>query len=244
MKYFQLVVDKSESGLIEINKVFKFGEWVNISLIISKKTNIKIFINGVCNDKNLAIPADFPIKEKIKEIILFQNLLGRVSSVLFFSFALSQKLINYFALQMKSGFFKNKILFKFLISNDNNYFKNSINYKYYEKYKNQKKGEKLFNISLKDHNIKNIISIFCPFAYNNRENILDDIFNNYIALFSKKDDGVNYYVNHIKNIQNIGGINNLLPIAELMLISINSKQKINLLTEQTLAKYLNIFNCF
>ena len=241
MKYFQLVVNKSESGLIEINKIFKFGEWVNITLIISKKTNIKIYIDGVCNDKNLAIPADFPIKEKISEIILFQNLLGKVSSFLFFSFVISQKIINYFSLQMKSGFYKNKILFKFLISNDNNYFKNSINYKYYEKFKNQKKGEKLFNISIKDHNIKNIISIFCPFAYNNRENILDDIFGNYIAIFSKKDDGVNYYVNHIKNIQNIGGINNLLPIAELILISKNSKHKINLLTEQILAKYLNIF---
>ena len=240
-KYFQLVADKKESGLIEINKIFKFGEWVNISLIISKKTNIKLYVNGVCNDKNLAIPADFPIKEKINEIIMFENLLGRVSSFLFFSFVLSQKIINYFSLQMKSGIYKNKILFKFLISNDNNYFKNSINYKYYEKFKNQKKGEKLFNISLKDYNIKNIISVFCPFAYNNRQNILDDIFGNYIAIFSKKDDGVNYYINHIKNIQNIGGINSLLPIAELMLISKNSKHKINLLTEKSLVKYLNIF---
>ena len=241
MKYFQLIIDKKESDLIEIKKIFNYGEWVNIGLIISKKTNIKIYINGACNDKSLSIPADFPIKEKINEIILFHNLLGKVSSFLFFSFVLSQKMINYFSLKMKSGIYKNKILFKFLISNDNNYFKNSINYKYYEKFKNQKKGEKLFNISLKDHNIKNIISIFCPFAYNNRENILDDICGNYIAIFSKKDDGINYYVNHIKNIQNIGGINNLLPIAELMLISKNSKHKINLLTEQVLSKYLNIF---
>ena len=244
-KYFQLVIDKIESNLININTIFNFGKWVNICFVISKKTGltqstIKVYINGASNKSYLTIPKDFPIKEKINSIILFQNLIGRVSSLLFFSFPLTQKLINYFSLHIKEGIYKNKILFRFLLSNESSYFQNSINYKYYEKYNKEKNKDKLIDILLKDHNIKNIISVFTPFACNDRDNMIDDIFGNYIAILSK-NDGVNNYTNHVKNIQIIGGINNFLPIAELMLKYKKSNNQNNLITERILLKYLNIF---
>ena len=241
-KYFQLSVDKNESNLIDINSIFTFGKWVNICFIITKKVvmnsaTIKIFINGVKANSELMIPKEFPTKVKINKIILFENLIGRVSSLLFFSFPLSLQLIKCFSLKMNNGIYNNKILFKFLISNENNYFKNAINYKYYEKYKNEKNKDKLLNILLKEQNIKNIITIFPPFSYDRRGNYIDDIFGNYLALLSN-NDGVNFYVNHIKNIQIIGGIINLLPISELMLKFKNTKN--NIITESIVLKYLYI----
>ena len=226
---------------MDINSIFFFGEWVNICFIISKKAvmaspTIKIYINGLNAPLELSISKDFPLRCKINKIVLFQNLIGKVSSLLFFSFPLSQKLISYFAFHLFNGIYNNKILFKFLISNDNNYFQNSINYKYYEKYKNESCKEKL-NILLKEQNFKNIISIFPPFSYNNIGHYIDDIFGNYIAILSN-NDGVNNYVNHIKNIQAIGGINNLLPIAELMLKYRNTRY--NIISENSILKYLNI----
>ena len=239
IKYFQLVIDDKNSNLIDVNdqNIFEYGKWVNICFIIKDKVNI--YINNHLSPLSLPIPKNFPINEKIDCIILFQNLIGRVSSLLFFSFSLPQKLIHYFESYMKGGIYNNKILFKFLLSNDNNYFKNSINYKYYEKYKNLYKKDKFIDISLKGHIVKNIISIFTPFTYNESESKIDDIFGNYKAVLSI-NDGVNYYTNHIKNIQIIGGISNLLPIAELMLNNRKSNNKNNIITEKTLLKYLSI----
>ena len=241
-KYFQLVIDKNESKLIDISSIFSFGKWVNICLIMTEKTmrnprTLKVYINGLCTQSSLQIPNDFPTKIKINKIVMFENLIGKVSSVLFFSFPLEQKIILHFALHMNPGIYNNKILFKFLIDNDGHYFKNSIKYKYFEKFKNEKNKEKLFKILLKDKNMKNIISIFPPFSYNRRENSIDDIFGNYIATLSK-NDGVNIYINHTKNIQIIGGISNLLPIAELMLKLKNSKN--NIISEKSLLKYITI----
>ena len=240
--YFQIILDKMQTNLININSIFTFGHWVNICFIISKKTlmnpsTIRVFINGASTKTYLLIPKEFPSKIRINKIAFFENLIGRVSSLFLFSFPLDQKLINYFSLNMNTGIYNNKILFKFLISNENNYFQNAINYKYYEKYKNEKNKEKLINILLKEQNIKNIISIFSPISYDKKNNSIDDIFGNYLGVLSKYD-GVNNYVNHIKNIQIIGGISNLLPIAELMLKYKNTKS--NIITEESVLKYFNI----
>ena len=239
---FQIIVDKIKTNLININSIFNFGHWVNICFVISKKTlmnpaTIKVFINGASTNTYLTIPKEFPSKIRINKIIFFENLIGRVSSLLLFSFPLEQKLINYFALNMKTGIYNNKILFRFLLSNENNYFQNAINYKYYEKYKNAKNKEKIVNILLKEKNIKNIISIFTPFSYDKKTNNIDDIFGNYLGKLSKYD-GVNNYVNHFKNIQLMGGINNLLPIAELMLKYKNTEN--NIISEKSLLNYFNI----
>ena len=52
------------------------------------------------------------------------------------------------------------------------------------KYANQVKVDKnidLFDFSMKNQNIKNLISFLCPFTYNKEKNIIDDIF----GVFSK-----------------------------------------------------------
>ena len=85
--------------------------------------------------------------------------------MLFFSFPLDDKLITYFSLKLKYGFYKNKILYKFLHSNNNEYLKNAINYKYTEKFKDEEKLNNEFKILSEEKNNNNIISFFCPFAY-------------------------------------------------------------------------------
>ncbi len=143
------------------------------------------------------------------------------------------------------GFYKNKILFRFLNSNDENYLKDAINYKYTEKFKNEQITEKFLKLDSKK-NVNNIISLFCPFAYYKETNQLDDIFGNYMGNLSL-NDGVIFYSNHAKNIIQLSSIDNLLPIAELMYSSIKgtpnpSYTQVNkgVLSENTLFEYLRI----
>ena len=246
-RYLQIVIDESESNKIDLSATFQFNKWNNICLVIEKleKNKIKVIINNAIFYSNISIPKRFPTNENIDTIKCFENLIGRISSLLFFSFPLEQKIINYFSIQLKHGFYKNKILYRFLNSNDNEYLSNALNYKYTEKFKNDKK-EKTFKIKSVDQNKKNIISFFCPFTYNKSQNEIDDIFGNYVGILSK-DDGVNFYINCTKNIKQIGGTNILLPIAEIMYSSITSNQSVsypliekNILTENTLYEYLII----
>ena len=242
-KFLKIVVEKSESTNIGISSIFQFNKW-NTICFITNKTDIKIYINRV-NCTSYSIPNDFPINERIKSIVCFNNLIGKISSLLFFSFPLDQKMINHFNNQINYGFYKNKILFRFLYSIDNEYFSNVKKYNYIEKFKNEKNDLGLKILS-KEKKEKNIITFFCPFAYNKSENIIDDIFGNYIALLSK-NDGVNYFVNCTKNIKPTGGMSILLPIVEIMYSSTLTNDSIsyklidkNILSEKSLVEFLTI----
>ena len=246
-KYLQIIIDENESNNIGLYSIFQYNKWNNICLVINKseKNSIKLYINSV-NYSNNIFPSNFPLNEKIDAIKCFDNLIGKVSSLLFFSFPLEQKMINYFNIQLKNGFYKNKILFKFLHSIDNEYFNNADNYKYIEKFKNETKLNKEFKIQSDEQNKKNIICFFCPFAYNKNENILDDIFGNYIGYLTE-NDGVNFFINCTKNIKQTGGMNILLPIAEIMYSSTIKNKNItydlvdkDILSERTLLEFLNI----
>ena len=246
-RYLQIIIDESESNKIDLSATFLWNKWNNICLVIEKleKNKIKIIINNATNYSNISIPKNFPTNEKIETIKCFENLIGRVSSLLFFSFPLEQKIINHFSIQLKHGFYKNKILFKFLHSNDNEYLNNAKNFKNIEKFKNENL-DKEFKIKTSEQNKKNIICFFCPFAYNKSQNEIDDIFGNYIGVLSK-DDGVNYYLNCTKNIKQIGGMNILLPIVEIMYSSNVTNGNFsyplvdkNILSENTLYEYLII----
>ena len=70
---------------------------------------------------------------------------------------------------------------------------------------------------------------------------------------SSQDDGANNFINYAKNIEQIGGINNLLPVMEIMLLSNNNNKLCssinmnnnsieveNLLTEDILLKYMHL----
>ena len=96
---------------------------------------------------------------------------------MFFSFQIESKLMSFFNKNLYGGFYKNKLLFKFLQSIDTDYCKNIQHFQDYDKYKSNKKMNQIYKISigLKDINKTKIISILCPFMYNHNTNIIDDV---------------------------------------------------------------------
>ena len=232
--------EENISNQIEISKIFKYNEWNNIIFIIEpsndQKLSTKIFINKNLNKITLALNKNLNFKEKIISINLFENLLGKISSVLFFSFTIENNLISH--LCSIKGFYKNKILLQFLNSFDKEYsnLNNSKN--------NQTQNIEELKIKLSDQNINNLICCFCPITYEKNNNTIDDVFGNFIGQLNK-DDGVNNYINKNKNIKYLGGIHNLLPIIELMISSLkeNNPYKLvekNILNERTFQEFLII----
>ena len=251
------IIDEIESSSINISESFKYGNWNNICLILYPKKIIspKVLVNGNNIDFSINIPKNYSISnsEKIDNITLFENLIGRISSAFFCGNVLNNDIISIFG--KSQGFYKIKYLFKFLLSIDSNYYQFSHIYKYYEKFKNTSTNKNLskININADEQNIKNIVGLFCPFSYDESKNQIDDVFGNFIGIISSENDGANNYINYSKNIEQIGEINNLLPIMELMLLSNNQNKLLstinmnnnkieieNLLTEKILLKYLHI----
>ena len=252
-----LIIDENESTPIKITEVFKYGNWNNICFIIYPKKSvlIKIIINGNILNYTINLPKNYNLNtsDKIDNITLFENLIGRITSILFCGNVLNNDIISIFG--KSQGFYKIKYLFKFLLSIDSNYYQFSHNYKYYEKFKNISTNKNLskINIFADEQNIKNIVGLFCPFTYDEIKNRIDDVFGNFIGVISSKDDGVNNFINYAKDIEQIGEINNLLPIIELMFLSQNQNKLCstinmnndkleieNLLTEEILLKYMHI----
>ena len=250
-KFLILIINDVESNNVDISSNYKKDDWNIFCFVFNpqEKNSNKIFINNTSYLFNISIPNDFPFKQKIDSIICFENFIGKITSLLFFSFSLDEKIVNQLSSQLdylSHGFYKNRILFRFLHSHDEKYFKNAINYKYRDEYKDEKLSEIYLKFELKDKNRYNIINLFCPFAYDKETNQLDDIFGNYFGNLSK-NDGANFFSNYTKDIVQIVGINNLLPIAELMYSSIRgtpnpSYTQVNkdLLSESTLFEYLSI----
>ena len=246
----QIILDDKEIGKIEISKSkFKFDSWNFMCFYLTQKIrgkppSIKFIINDNKDLLSITLPDDFPLNEIINSISLFENLLGRVTSVLFFSFCIDIKLIDYLRTNYTKGFYKNKYLFNFLYLNEKDYFKNIQNYKYCNKYKKERSSLKLLNTNFRNQNVKNLMVFFCPFSYNKNEKLIDDIFGHFVCI-PGINDGVNYYENYSKSILYLGGINNLLPIAELLFSSRSKAKDIsyplidkNLLTENSFYEYL------
>ena len=236
-------VKNIQSTLIKVN------DWNNICFSILEKNStklpLKIFINSICHNTILTISKDFATNSKINTIKLFENFIGKVSSFMIITKSLEQKEAYYFSNTKKYGFYKNKVLFDFILSNEKNYFSNCKNYIYYEKCKINKSIE-FYDLKSKKQNVKNLIGIFCPFAYNKDENQIDDIFGNFIGVLGE-NDGVNYFINNSKTIRQLGGINNLLPVIELMHSTISKSKKIeynlvdkSILTQSTFYEFLNL----
>ena len=229
---------------LQVNLI-KTNDWNNIifSTYMQNSSNIpiKLFVNSGGINSNLTPPDNFNIFGKITSIKFLENFIGKVSSIMLLTKGIENKEANYFSNKLKYGFYKNKILFNFIASNEKNYFSNCKNYKYYEKF-NSNNSLCLYNFHLSKQNIKNLFGLFCPFAYNKNNNTIDDIFGNFIGILGK-NDGANYYINNTKNIKQIGGINNLIPIIELMHSSLyNNLNYItdSILTQETFYSYLNL----
>ena len=244
----KVMADDTGSNIINIKTSLKFDAWNNLIFVINPKSafnlTFDIYVNGQNNNSFLPLTKVFVISEKLNTIKYFENFLGRVTSVLFFSFPLSQKQINYFIKLNTNGFFKNKQLFQFFLNNDKEYLNNAI----YNKYKSQIKVDKsidIFNTQLKKQNLKNLMCFLCPFIYNKEDNTIDDIFGNFIGVLGPNDGVVNYK-KYTRKIKYLGGMNNLLPIAELMYSSISKAKNIkynfidkSILTENTFLSYFN-----
>ena len=96
----QIILDDKEIGKIEIsNTKFKFDSWNFMCFYLTQKIrgkppSIKLIINDNKDLLSITLPDDFPLNEIINSISLFENLLGRVTSVLFFSFCIDIKLCH------------------------------------------------------------------------------------------------------------------------------------------------------
>ena len=230
---------------ININSFFNYNEWNTIIFIIEPnkgaKIPFKIYINSHLLNFTLNLKQNINPKEKINSINLFENLLGKISSVISFSFVIDTNLINYFT--SIKGFNKKSILKGLFNSFDKEYYSLCIKNKKDKKYFIEKLNKKI-KIKLNDQNINNLICCFTPLTYEKNKNIIDDVFGNFIGKLNN-DDGVNNFINKNKNIRDLGGINTLLPIIELMLCSLkenNPYQLIdkNILTEKTFQEFLLI----
>ena len=255
-KFLVLLIDNSEMGKFELEKKFIFDSWNIICFNLGQKKGVKLpYFKLYINDKSecfsVQLPQDLPVNEKILNIKIFENLIGRVITVLFCSFCIENKLWDYLCNSFKYGFYKNKLLFQFLYRNEKEYFKNSQDYYYCNKFKKEHHFLKFLNMNSIQQNVKNLTTIFCPFTFNitHKQRYIDDICGNFIGVLSEKD-GVNNYINMTKSIQQIGGINNLLPIVELMYSSIANPKNIafnlvdkSILTEATFSEFLLILKC-
>ena len=125
-----ILLDKNNLSKINIKESLKYNEWNNMCFIMNIKNDDKLNINLIINNKsnNLSLPLtkDFQIKERINEIILFKNLIGFVTSVLFFSFELKEKQKEYFN-SLKYGINKQSTLFEFFLKNDKDFLSNAVN---------------------------------------------------------------------------------------------------------------------
>ena len=247
----KVILDDNDSSIINVKSCFKFDSWNNICFMINPKSafklDINIVINGKTNNSFLPITKEFQISDKINDILLFKNFLGLVTSVLFFSFELNSKQIQYFT-TLKYGFNKNKILYEFFLKNSKDYLSNGVNQHKYSKQIKVDKYLNLFDFSLKKQNIKNLICFLCPFNYNKEQNLINDIFGNFCGILTE-NDGINNYKNNTKSIKKIGGMNNLLPLIELIYSSNSRAKNIkydninkNILSEKTFLLYFKILN--
>ena len=125
-----IIIDDVEIEHIDISKAFKYDKWNNICIIFDPKKSefIKIIINGetLSLKSNISKKAEIKFSGKICNISLFENLIGKINSILFCPNTLSNELIEYF--NKSQGFYKIKYLYKFLLAINNNYYQYASNH--------------------------------------------------------------------------------------------------------------------
>ena len=238
---------------------FEFDTWNNLTIILSKIspfTSQKIYIYNNWEHTGITPKIDLHkfTQQPITNITLFENFIGKVTSVLFFSSPLDDKSLKTFK-QLKYGFYKNNLLYQFMKANDNNYLEppkelNDLELNTYSKINNKSSNHAIipmiennitslekesdnekefisqfeFVPNIKDKKVfinqkdnEHLIGIFCPFCYDINNNVIDDICCNYTTQLGINDGSV-LFNNTTKDIVLLGGINNLLPIAEIILV--------------------------
>ena len=136
-KNILIIIDDIEIEHIDISKVFKYNKWNNICIILDPKKSelIKIIINGetLSIKTNVSKKTELKFNGKISIISLFENLIGKINSILFCPNTLNNDLIEYF--KSCQGFYKIKYLYKFLLAINSNYYQYASNYEDIENYK-------------------------------------------------------------------------------------------------------------
>ena len=125
-----LLVSFNDSDPTIFNIKFKNNDWNNICFSIKKNDSnlpIKLFINSEEYKSILTVSENFSSSSKINTIKLFENFIGQLSSFIIITKELDQKEVNYFN-SKKYGFYKNKILFEFILSNEKKYCMNLIHF--------------------------------------------------------------------------------------------------------------------
>ena len=234
--YFLLLIDKEMNLILSMtnenlnmindyeieNKIIiskiENDKWYNIIISLNSKKYKKFLINIIINSKefeSLEIENNNPI-EKIENIIMFKNFIGFFTSFLLYNTYIDfQNITNYFN-DFQYGFYK--------ISHINKYFNNQL---YCNDLQNiiiliipfQIKSDNIYNFAnfIYSNLVDDLIilneNINFKFIHNNN----NDIFNEELYL-----SGLNINLRLNKNILILGGIDNLFPLFEILLI-INKK---------------------
>ena len=242
------IFDKIKSKIELKNDDFIYGKWNFIGINIKENDKLFLYIN-----KKLVYISNKIINEEnyqIQKFKYFENLIGQVTSIFFLYQSVEDEFIQYLS-TIKYGFYTDIIMNEFfsncLPQNDTfipDFLKKDLN-----KNNDKEKNEVLLwgsslNLVKKLSDLNNIFFLFTPFLYNEKENYLDDICCNFIGYYGDLDGVCNYQ--NIK-INSLGGINNLLPLIELMIYPLYNSNKIiyknidkNILSEEAFYQFIFI----
>ena len=235
LQYPMFIIVKSlRSGCI---KSLPLDEWIVFVLTIhcvGSKLLFYIFVNGE-NHMNKNEIANFTIDTKtyVKEVSFFNGFIGEVTSLTM----LSQKdnshpvILNSSVLQLfrnyKEGLWKKKIIESFI--KDLSQHKKTMEPQNIPKrsFYNNKKEEVVKYLS------EDLVFIFAP--YSTKKKVVEDVIGNCSAKFTEMIK-LHRYKSNQKKILLLGGISNLLPIAEMLFLNQN------VITENILTNYLSIIS--
>ena len=211
-------------NLSENDFVYEFpnGEWSHLSLIIRPKSFIRSTEFILITDKfitNYSVP-HFNCDCEIIDFTFFPNFVGQATSIMFLNKCVSEEYVKLLR-QMPYGIYKEKILQKFMKCAYNKYLTNS-----------EKKVSNLPYTAKDSEGIANLIESmkFCytPFRHSNSQSInknlsgkiIYDLCGKYDAGFSNYNfiNGVHSFYSYQKNIFFLGGINNLIPLVEMIVV--------------------------
>ena len=206
---FSFILNKNELKLFnnKLNEIYENKNSIQIEFnkiflfnIFFNKNQIKLFIN---NEKEFVFE-NINVGNKINNIKFFNNCAGICSCILILNckkiYANFKKINDFLTKEFEIGINKKNYITKFTQN----------------------------IITLED-----IYAIYLPFSYENKINDfnyeIEEFLNKNQSLFLKGNfNGIHNFICNIKNIINLGGIINLLPIFEMIMINIE-KLKENLL---------------
>ena len=216
------------NNVVLLNKI-ENDQWYNISINFSlikknKKYPVSITINNSLINNVKEIESDNSKINEINNIILCENFVGFITNYVFFNKIIDNEGLNFYQTKFKYGIYKLKHVNKFLDKINQNILKNLI----------------ILLIPIETQNSENINNLANNHIYNNLNNF------NIRFMTSSKNNYINININHHldKRINLIGGIENILPLFEIILKmnKENNTKDFNIFQEciQIILKIINI----